>query len=161
MCFILNSKCVRDVVGDKPKRLMMVGTKDSLPAGSRSGVVAPVPINTPSLRKEIHGAKEDNAAISSINRSSAGAGWGSTVGAGSGSTGNTANRESSGGKGTGGTKGGYDAFTRHFPDLRAGLEQAEKLDAVTKASTKVAPLRKPKPEPPSNQGPSLRPRGKV
>ncbi|CAM9665287.1 unnamed protein product, partial [Ectocarpus fasciculatus] len=57
-----------------------------------------------------------------------------------------------------GRQRGDDVFTRHFPDLRAGLEQAEKLDAVTKASSRVAPLRKPKSEPAKDQGPSLRPR---
>ena len=137
---------------------MIVGTKDALPTGSRSGVVAPVPINTPSLRQEIHGAKEDNSGIGSINRSSAGIGWGSAAGSTSASAGNAPDNASTGGRGTRVNTGGDDAFTRHFPDLRTGLEQAERLDAVTKASTKVAPLRKPKPEA-ANEGPSLRPRG--
>ncbi|CAM9595730.1 unnamed protein product [Hapterophycus canaliculatus] len=144
---------------------MMVGTKDPLPGGAKTGVVAPVPINTPSLRQEIHGSKADNAGIASINRSSAGGGWGSAAGVSpaSATNSNSADKSLAGGKGKGrgegsSRQGGDDIFTRHFPDLRAGLEQAEKLDAVTKASSKVAPLRKPKPEPVKGQGPSLRPR---
>lgn len=152
------------VAGDKTKRFMMVGTKDALPAGAKTGVVAPVPINTPSLRQEIHGSQGDNTGIASINRSSSAGGWGSATGVSSASEGKPADQGNSGGKGKGrgnggSRQGGDDVFTRHFPDLRAGLEQAEKLDAVTKASSKVAPLRKPKPEPAKGQGPSLRPRG--
>lgn len=140
----------------------MVGTKDSLPTGTKSGVVAPVPINTPSLRQEIHGSQGENTGISSISRSSAGGGWGTI--AGISPAGNASDETSGSGKGTGRvggdrSQGGDDVFTRHFPDLRAGLEQAEKLDAVTKASSKVAPLRKPKPESAKDHGPSLRPRG--
>lgn len=132
--------------------------------GAKTGVVAPVPINTPSLRQETHGSQGDNAAMSSINRSSAG-GWGSAAGVSSVSAGSAADQSAVSGKGRGRVdggsraQGGDDVFTRHFPDLRAGLEQAEKLDAVSKASSKVAPLRKPKPEPSRGQGPSLRPRG--
>lgn len=141
---------------------MMVGTKDSLPTGTKSGVVAPVPINTPSLRQEIHVSQGENTGISSISRSSAGGGWGTL--AGTSPAGNASDETGASGKGRGRaggdrSQGGDDVFTRHFPDLRAGLEQAEKLDAVTKASSKVAPLRKPKPEPAKDQGPSLRPRG--
>ncbi|CAM9284787.1 unnamed protein product [Laminaria digitata] len=142
---------------------MMVGTKDNTPVGAKTGVVAPVPINTPSLRQETHGSQGDNAAMSSINRSSAG-GWGSAAGVSSVSAGSAADQSAVSGKGRGRVdggsraQGGDDFFTRHFPDLRAGLEQAEKLDAVSKASSKVAPLRKPKPEPSRGQGPSLRPR---
>eukprot|EP00752_Nemacystus_decipiens_P004067 g3724.t1 len=149
--------------GDKSKRFMMVGTKDP-GGGAKTGVVAPVPINTPSLRQEIHGSQGDNTGIASINRASSGGGWGSAVGASSASESNADGHGTAGGKGKGrgdGSSrqgGGDDVFTRHFPDLRAGLEQAEKLDAVTKASSKVAPLRKPKPEPAKSQGPSLRPR---
>lgn len=154
----------RLVAGDKTKRFMMVGTKDALPAGAKTGVVAPVPINTPSLWQEIHGSQGDNTGIASINRSSSTGGWGSATGGSSASEGPPADQGNAGGKGKGrgggsSSKGGDDVFTRHFPDLRAGLEQAEKLDAVTKASSKVAPLRKPKPEPAKGQGPSLRPRG--
>lgn len=143
---------------------MMVGGKEPLPDGAKTGVVAPVPINTPSLRQEIHGSQGDNAGIASINRSSAGGGWGSAAGASPTSANNPADKSIAGGRGKGrgdgsNRQGGDDIFTRHFPDLRAGLEQAEKLDAVTKASSKVAPLRKPKPEPVKGQGPSLRPRG--
>lgn len=143
---------------------MMVGTKDNTPVGAKTGVVAPVPINTPSLRQETHGSQGDNAAMSSINRSSAG-GWGSAAGVSSASAGSAADQSVVTGKtrgrvdGGSRAQGGDDVFTRHFPDLRAGLEQAEKLDAVSKASSKVAPLRKPKPEPSRGQGPSLRPRG--
>lgn len=142
---------------------MMVGNKDSGGGAAKTGVVAPVPINTPSLRHEIHGSQGENTGIASINRSSSGGGWGSTSGASS-SAANPAGQGTAGGNGRGrgdGTnrQGGDDVFTRHFPDLRAGLEQAEKLDAVSKASSKVAPLRKPKPEPTKSQGPSLRPRG--
>ena len=150
--------------GEKSKRFMMVGTKDNTPVGAKTGVVAPVPINTPSLRQETHGSQGDNAAMSSINRSSAG-GWGSAAGVSSVPAGSATEQSASGGKtrgrvdGSSRTQGGDDVFTRHFPDLRAGLEQAEKLDAVSKASSKVAPLRKPKPEPSRGQGPSLRPRG--
>lgn len=141
----------------------MVGTKDP-GGGAKTGVVAPVPINTPSLRQEIHGSQGDNTGIASINRASSGGGWGSAASASSASEGNAAGQGTAGGKGKGrgdggSRQGGDDVFTRHFPDLRAGLEQAEKLDAVTKASSKVAPLRKPKPEPAKGQGPSLRPRG--
>lgn len=142
----------------------MVGNKDNSSTGAKTGVAAPVPINTPSLRQEIHGSLGNNAAIASINRASAGGGWGSAAGAAPASAGNP-DQAGGGGKGRGrggggGTsQGGDDVFTRHFPDLRAGLEQAERLDAVTKASSKVAPLRKPKPEPNKAQGPSLRPRG--
>ena len=142
----------------------MVGTKDNTPVGAKTGVVAPVPINTPSLRQETHGSQGDNAAMSSINRSSTG-GWGSPAGVSSVSAGSPADQSVGSGKGRGRVdgggrgQGGDDVFTRHFPDLRAGLEQAEKLDAVSKASSKVAPLRKPKPEPSRGQGPSLRPRG--
>lgn len=141
----------------------MVGSKDP-GGGAKTGVVAPVPINTPSLRQEIHGSQGDNTGIASMNRSSSGGGWGSTVGASSASDVNAAGQGTVGGEGKGrgdegNRQGGDDVFTRHFPDLRAGLEQAEKLDAVTKASSKVAPLRKPKPEPTKGQGPSLRPRG--
>lgn len=150
--------------GDKSTRFMMVGNKDNSTTGAKTGVVAPVPINTPSLRQEIHGSLGDNAAIASINRASAGGGWGSAAGAASESAGNPDQAGGGGkGRGRGGggarSQGGDDVFTRHFPDLRAGLEQAERLDAVTKASSKVAPLRKPKPEPTKDQGPSLRPRG--
>lgn len=150
--------------GDKSTRFMMVGNKDNSSTGAKTGVVAPVPINTPSLRQEIHGSLGDNAAIASINRASAGGGWGSAAGAASASAGNPDEAGGGGkGRGRGGggarSQGGDDVFTRHFPDLRAGLEQAERLDAVTKASSKVAPLRKPKPEPTKDQGPSLRPRG--
>ncbi|CAN0108617.1 unnamed protein product, partial [Ectocarpus sp. 8 AP-2014] len=146
------------LTGDKTKRYMMVG-KDALPAGAKSGVVAPVPINTPSLRQEIQG---DNAGTAAINRSGSGGGWGSAV-ASSASANSAAGQSVASGKGKGrrdgsGRQRGDDVFTRHFPDLRAGLEQAEKLDAVTKASSKVAPLRKPKAEPAKDQGPSLRPR---
>ena len=141
---------------------MMVGNKDSGGGAAKTGVVAPVPINTPSLRQEIHGSQGDSTGIASINRSSSGGGWGSASGASS-SEANPASQGTAGGSGRGradGTRqGGDDVFTRHFPDLRAGLEQAEKLDAVSKASSKVAPLRKPKPEPAKSQGPSLRPRG--
>lgn len=143
---------------------MMVGTKDNTPVGAKTGVVAPVPINTPSLRQETHGSQGENAAMSSINRSSAG-GWGSAAGVSSASAGSAADQSvvtgNTRGRVDGGSRaqGGDDVFTRHFPDLRAGLEQAEKLDAVSKASSKVAPLRKPKPEPSRGQGPSLRPRG--
>lgn len=141
----------------------MVGNKDTLPAGAKTGVVAPVPINTPSLRQEIRGSQGDNAAIASINRSSAGGGWGSAAGAASASTEPAIGGGRVGGRGRGRagpkSKDGDDVFTRHFPDLRAGLEQAEKLDAATKASSKVAPIRKPKPELARDQGPSLRPRG--
>ena len=132
--------------------------------GAKTGVVAPVPINTPSLRQETHGSQGDNAAMSSINRSSAG-GWGSAAGVSSVSAGSATDQSVVSGKARGRVdggsraQGGDDVFTRHFPDLRAGLEQAEKLDAVSKASSKVAPLRKPKPEPSRGQGPSLRPRG--
>eukprot|EP00903_Cladosiphon_okamuranus_P016860 g15546.t3 len=139
---------------------MMVGTKDP-GGGAKTGVVAPVPINTPSLRQEIQGSQGDNTGIASINRASSGGGWGSAVGGSSAAEGKTAGQSTGGGKGRGdgsSRQGGDDVFTRHFPDLRAGLEQAEKLDAVTKASSKVAPLRKPKPEPAKGQGPSLRPR---
>lgn len=143
---------------------MMVGTKDASPVGGKTGVVAPVPINTPSLRQEIHGSQGDSAGVTAMNRSSTGGGWGSVVGAPSAGDRNGAaggkGRERGGGGG-GRSQGGDDVFTRHFPDLRAGLEQAERLDAVTKASSKVAPLRKPKPEPAKDQGPSLRPRGRV
>lgn len=143
---------------------MIVGTKDSVPVGAKSGVVAPVPINTPSLRQEIHGSHAENTGIPSITRSSAGGGWGTVAGASS--AGNATDGAGASGKGRGRvggdrSKGGDDVFTRHFPDLRAGLEQAEKLDAVTKASSKVAPLRKPKPEAAKDQGPSLRPRGET
>ncbi|CAN0048263.1 unnamed protein product, partial [Ectocarpus sp. 12 AP-2014] len=145
--------------GDKTKRYMMVGTKDALPAGGKTGVVAPVPINTPSLRQEIQG---DNGGTAAINRSGSGGGWGSAV-VSSASANSAAGQSIASGKGKGrrdgsGRQRGDDVFTRHFPDLRAGLEQAEKLDAVTKASSKVAPLRKPKSEPAKDQGPSLRPR---
>lgn len=138
----------------------MVGTKDNLPVGAKTGVVAPVPINTPSLRQEIHGSKYGTA-TAGINRSSAGGGWGSAAGVAPASAGKPVDDAGMGGKGSGrGQGGGDDVFTRHFPDLRAGLEQAEKLDAVTKASSKVAPLRKPKPDPSKDQGPSLRPKGR-
>lgn len=154
--------CSSGFAGDKSKRFMMVGTKDP-GGGAKTGVVAPVPINTPSLRQEIHGSQGDSAGIASINRASSGGGWGSALGASSASEGNATGHGTAGGKGKGrgdgsNRQGGDDVFTRHFPDLRAGLEQAEKLDAVTKASSKVTPLRKPKPEP-KGQGPSLRPRG--
>lgn len=148
--------------GDKSARFMMVA-KDNSSTGAKTGVVAPVPFNTPSLRQEIHGSLGDNAAIASINRSSAGGGWGSAAGAASASAGNPdqAGGGKGRGRGVGGSRsqGGDDVFTRHFPDLRAGLEQAERLDAETKASSKVAPIRKPKPEPAKDHGPSLRPRG--
>lgn len=153
------------LVGDKSKRFMMVGTKDSAPVGAKTGVVAPVPINTSSLRQEIHGSQGDNAAIASISRSGASGGWGSATTTAPGSTGTSSDQVAATGKGgrreDGGRQpqGADDVFTRHFPDLRAGLKQAERLDAVTKASSKVAPLRKPKPEPAKDQGPSLRPRG--
>lgn len=145
---------------------MMVESKDNLPAGTKTGVVAPVPINTPSLRQEIHGSQGETSGIAAIGRSS-GSGWGSVSSSspvGGVDRVSQAGHRSKGrgvGGGDAGSGGGDDVFTRNFPDLRAGLEQAEKLDAVTKASSKVAPLRKPKPEPVKDQGPSLRPRGMV
>lgn len=151
--------------GQRPKRFMMVENRDSLPAGSKTGVVAPVPINTPSLRQEIHSSQGETGGIVSMNRSSGSGGWGSVSsnsapGRGDGSSqAGPHGRVRGRGTGDGGLGGGDDVFTRHFPDLRAGLKQAEKLDAVTKASSKVAPLRKPKPEQAKDQGPSLRPRG--
>lgn len=155
--------CPDNTTGEKSKRFMIVGTKDTLPAGAKTGVVAPVPINTPSLRQEIHGAHGESMGISSTSRPSTGGGWGAVVGIPSATTGNDREDPSGNARNRGGGGGRYqsgdDVFTRHFPDLRAGLEQAERLDAVTKASSKVAPLRKPKPEPAKEQGPSLRPKG--
>lgn len=153
------------VSGKRPQRFMVVGARDSLSAGSKTGVVAPVPINTPSLRQEIHSSQGDAQGIIPINRSGGAGGWGSVATnappSGSGGNNQAGNRGKVKGRGTGdgGFASGDDVFTRHFPDLRAGLEQAEKLDAATKASNKVAPLRKPKAEPVKDQGRSLRPRG--
>lgn len=147
-------------LGDKGSKRMMVDNRDHATSGGKAGVVAPVPMNTPSLRRETRVSQGDGVAGQSIGRSTSGGGWGLGSTAKEDNPGDVS--RSNGGRRTrqaGSDQSSDDVFTRHFPDLRAGLEQAEKLDAVSRASSRVAPLRKPKPEPAKGEGPSLRPKG--
>ncbi|CAM9221576.1 unnamed protein product [Phaeothamnion confervicola] len=151
-----------------PKRLIVLNSREKPGVSAKSGVVAPVPFNTPSLRKETAGLDADyggcgppagakfgwqsaeaDPAAATVAFNGGGGGPRGTVRANGSGPAGAASDATRGLEGRGpaagrGTRGGDEIFSRHFPELSAAREQEERAKAAAKAAARAGPKPAPR-----------------